>query len=61
MGWGNSGELGYGGESSTLIIDLEGFARNGPGDKFSDHRSLQCFRLGEAEILSGVVTPTDEG
>jgi hypothetical protein len=25
----------------TLVIDLEGFARNGQGGKFSDYRYLQ--------------------
>jgi len=47
----------------TLVIDLEGFARNGEADKFSDYGLLllQSLRLGEAEILSEVVTPTDEG
>ena len=45
----------------TLVIDLEGFAGNGQGDKFSDSRYLQSLRLGEAEALSEVVTPTDEG
>ena len=58
MEWANSGELGCGGESPTLLIDLEGFTGNGPGDRFSDHR---CFRFREDEILSEVVTPTDEG
>jgi len=45
----------------TLVIDLEGFAKNGEADKFSDYGLLQSLRLGEAEILSEVVTPTDEG
>jgi hypothetical protein len=46
----------------TLVIDLEGFAGNGLGDKFSDHWiSAEFFRSREDEIPSEVVTPTDEG
>lgn len=45
----------------TLVIDLEGFAGNGQGGKFSDYRYPQSLRLGEVEALSEVVTPTDEG
>lgn len=49
------------GEQTTLVIDLEGLAGNGQGGKFSGYRYLQSLRLGEAEALSEVVTPTDEG
>ena len=47
--------------SKTLDIDVERFAGNGEGVKFSSDRSLQSFRFGEVEIPSEVVAPADEG